>query len=238
MKILILGGINEALWLAKNISTTAHHVIYSLAGKGEVADLPCEVRVGGFNGIDGLADYLKTEQIDLLIDATHPYAENISFNAWHAANAAKTELWVYQRPAWDQQEGDLWIQTPHWYDALANSDFKRPFITLGSSIEETLSDIPDGQHWLVRALPNKLADGDHYTIIGDRGPFPEAAESKLLQDHKIDVIVSKNSGGDAVSAKILAARKQQIPVIMLSRPQLSEPERLFLNIETIHEALN
>lgn len=238
MKILILGGINEALWLTKQLCKTPHQVIYSLAGKGEVADLPCEVRVGGFNGVDGLADYLRSQEIDLLIDATHPYAENISLNAWHAASLANIKLWAYHRPAWAQQEGDMWVQTPHWYDALANSDFKRPFITLGSSIEETLSEIPDGQHWLVRTLPNKLPQGDHYTVIGDRGPFSEAAESALLKEQRVDVIVSKNSGGDAVSAKILAARQQKIPVIMLSRPQLPEPERLFLNIETILEALS
>lgn len=238
MNILILGGISEALWLAEKLASTPHKVTYSLAGKGEVAELPCEVRVGGFEGVEGLTHYLKANHVDLLIDATHPYAENISLNAWQAADKANVELWSYQRPAWEQTPEDHWVQTPHWFDALTTSDFQRPFITVGSSVAADLSDIPDNQHWFVRALPDKLLEGDNYTLVPGRGPFALEDELAIIDEHKIDVIVSKNSGGESVSAKVQAARLKELPIIMLSRPQLIEPERLFLNIEFILEALS
>lgn len=237
MKILILGGINEALWLAQQLTDTPHQVIYSLAGKGEIADLETEMRVGGFGGVEGLSDYLKEQQIELLIDATHPYAETMSLHAWQASDQSGVELWAYQRPPWQQEQDDHWIQTPHWFDAIVHSGFQRPFITLGSSIVDSLADIPVDQHWLVRALPGKLPPGQRYTLIEQRGPFSLEDELALFKEHKIDALVCKNSGGPAVSAKIEAARQQQLPVIMLSRPQLPEPKRLFLKIELLLEAL-
>lgn len=243
MNILILGGISEARWLAETLANEGRHqVIYSIVGKGEVPNIDCPIRVGGFsghagNGIDGLIAYIEKEQIDLLIDATHPYAATISLHAYEAADRTGVRFWGYQRAPWPQKDGDFWIQTPDWFSALEFSDFRRPFITIGSSVEEYLGRIPKGQHWLVRALPGKLPYGENYELIGDRGPYSYEEERALLIEKEVDVIVAKNSGGAAVSAKIRAARELGLAVILQSRPNLPEPERLFIDIATLHEAL-
>lgn len=237
MKLLILGGIGEALALTRALCREPFQPTYSLAGKGEVPPLDCPVRVGGFGGIQGLVDYLQQQQFDLIIDATHPYAQTISEHAFEAADRAGTPLWGYQRPPWSQEEGDCWIQTPDWHAALGYSGFARPLITIGSSVQPHLDHIPDGEHWLVRALPGKIPAGEGYEVIDARGPFSLDDERALMQQQRIDVLVAKNSGGSAVGAKITAARELKIPVIFQARPQLPEPERLFIDTQILQEAL-
>ncbi len=237
MKILILGGIGDALQLTRALCDSPHQPIYSLAGKGSVPELNCPVRTGGFGGADGLSNYLREQQIELLIDATHPYASTISLHAFEAAGQAGIPLWAYQRPPWPQQEGDRWIQTPDWYHTLSYSGFRRPLITIGSSVAARLDEIPDDQHWLVRALPGKLTAGSGYEVLDARGPFDFESELQLMRDKQIDVLVAKNSGGTAVAAKIRAARQLSLAIIFQSRPQLPEPERLFYDIEKLQDAL-
>ncbi len=237
MKLLILGGIGEALALTRALCREPFLPVYSLAGKGDVPSLDCPVRVGGFGGIQGLVDYLQDQQFDLLIDATHPYAQSISEHAFEAADRAGIPLWAYQRPPWSQQDGDCWIQTPDWHAALSYSSFTRPLITLGSSVLPHLERIPDGEQWLVRALPGKVPAGKDYQVIDARGPFSLDDERTLMQEQGIDVLVAKNSGGSAVGAKIAAARQLKIPVIFQARPQLPEPERLFIDAQILQEAL-
>ena len=218
MRILILGGIGEAQKLARMLAAT-HEVIYSVAGKGRVPDLPCQVRCGGFGGAEGLAAFLRENQIERLIDATHPYAAQISRNAAQAAQWANIELWAYRRPPWQPEPGDDWRMVADWAELLsALRPFQRPFFTMGLEPLRHSAEIPPEQHWLVRCLAAEPCPSARLTLLCTVGPFALEQELALLRDYRIDALVAKNSGGEAVEAKLAAARRVQIPVVMLERP--------------------
>ena len=237
MHILILGGIGEARQLAQQLASV-HVVIYSVAGPGRVPQLPGKVRVGGFGGSVGLADFLREQAIDLLIDATHPYAATISHNARRAAQDTGIPLWAYRRPPWRPEPGDDWRMVADWPELMrALAGFQRPFFTIGLEPLDHVRDIPPGQHWRVRCLASAIPDSPHLTILNAIGPFAPATELRLLRDYRIDVLVSKNSGGAAVEAKLTAARRLQIPVIMLNRPCLPAADREFGEIRDLSVAV-
>jgi precorrin-6A/cobalt-precorrin-6A reductase len=237
MRILILGGIAEALQLARALTLT-HSVIYSIAGKGRVPELPCAVRVGGFGGVDGLATFLQKQGIELLIDATHPYAAQISQNAFWAARRAGIPLWAYRRPAWRPEPGDDWRYVPDWTGVeTALAAFQRPFFTIGLEPLRHVAAIPAHQHWLARCLAAASPDAPRLTLRCATGPFTLAQELALLRDYRIDVLVAKNSGGSSVEAKLKAVRQLRIPVVMLERPALPTVDREFTEVGAILEAL-
>ncbi|MCU0807920.1 MAG: cobalt-precorrin-6A reductase [Candidatus Contendobacter sp.] len=231
--VLILGGIGEAVKLARRLSPS-HAVTYSLAGKGRAPDLPCAVRVGGFGGAEGLAAFLRDNSIELLIDATHPYAAQISRNAAQAARAAGVPLWAYRRPPWRPQLGDDWRSVADWAAMMtALREFKRPFFTIGLEPLRHAAAIPPDQHWLVRCLAADPLAAPRLTLLRATGPFELEQELALLRDDQIDVLVAKNSGGGAVAAKLSAARRLQIPVVMLKRPALPVADREFAEVERL-----
>jgi len=233
MRILILGGIGEAVKLARRLAPF-HAVTYSLAGKGRAPDLPCAVRVGGFGGGDGLAAFLRDNRIELLIDATHPYAAQISRNAAQAAQAASVPLWAYRRPPWRPQPGDDWRSVADWTEMMAAlREFKRPFFTIGLEPLRQAAMISPEQYWLVRCLAVEPPVSPRLTVLSATSPFSLEQESALLQDYQIDVLVAKNSGGAAVEAKLAAARQQGIPVVLLERPALPAADREFAEIERL-----
>jgi len=230
MHILMLGGIGEARQLAQQLASV-HVVTYSVAGQGRVPQLPGKVRVGGFGGSAGLADFLRDQAIDLLIDATHPYAATISRNARLATQNTGIPLWAYRRPPWLAEPGDDWRMVADWPELMrVLAKFQRPFFTIGLEPLGHVQDIPPRQHWLVRclaaAVPNSTPS-PQLTVLNARGPFALEMELALLRDYRIDVLVSKNSGGAAVTAKLTAARRLRIPVIMLERPRLPAADREF-----------
>lgn len=235
-RILLLGGVTEALAIARLLGP--EHV-YSLAGIGRIPqDLACQVRVGGYGGADGLADYLQRERIALLIDATHPYAAQISANAAQAAKAAGIPCWALRRPAWQPQPGDDWREVEGWdelIDALA--PFKRPLFTLGREPLQNLEDIPPHQFWTLRAL-EACPGNDRCEVIGARGPFHLEDERALFERRQIDVLVSKNSGSAATEPKLEVARERGVPVLVLKRPELPEVNRLFGSVAQLREALS
>ncbi|HEK1771079.1 TPA: cobalt-precorrin-6A reductase [Pseudomonas putida] len=235
-RILLLGGVTEALAIARLLGP--EHV-YSLAGIGRIPqDLACQVRVGGYGGADGLADYLRRERIELLIDATHPYAAQISANAAQAAKAAGIPCWALRRPAWQPQPGDDWREVEGW-DALidALAPFKRPLFTLGREPLQHLEDIPAHQFWTLRALET-CAGNERCEVIGARGPFHLEDERALFERRQIDVLVSKNSGSAATEPKLEVARERGVPVLVLKRPELPEVDRLFGSVAQLREALS
>ncbi|MBK8751123.1 MAG: cobalt-precorrin-6A reductase [Candidatus Competibacteraceae bacterium] len=237
MRILILGGIGEAVTLARTLAPV-HAVTYSVAGKGRAPDLSCSVRSGGFGGSEGLALFLREQRIEQLIDATHPYAAQISRNAAHAARLAKVPLWAYRRPAWRPQPGDDWRFVADWTALMAAlRKFQRPFFTIGLEPLRHWPDIPPGQHWLVRCLAAKAPATPHLTLLCVTGPFTLEQETALLRDSQIDALVAKNSGGGAVEAKLAAARFAGVPVVMLERPVLPTVEREFAAVEQLIMAL-
>ncbi|WP_153774093.1 cobalt-precorrin-6A reductase [Pseudomonas sp. MNR3A] len=235
-RILLLGGVTEALAIARLLGP--EHV-YSLAGIGRIPqDLACQVRVGGYGGADGLADYLRRERIELLIDATHPYAAQISANAAQAAEAAGIPCWALRRPAWQPQPGDDWREVEGW-DALidALAPFKRPLFTLGREPLQHLEDIPAHQFWTLRAL-EACPGNERCEVIGARGPFHLEDERALFERRQIDVLVSKNSGSAATEPKLEVARERGVPVLVLKRPELPEVDRLFGSVAQLREALS
>jgi precorrin-6A/cobalt-precorrin-6A reductase len=238
MRILILGGIGEAVRLARRLAPS-HAVTYSIAGKGRPPDLPCAVRVGGFGGREGLAAFLRDNRIELLIDATHPYAAQISRNAAHAARVAGVPLWAYRRPPWRLQPGDHWRSVADWAEMVtALREFERPFFTIGLEPLRHVVTIPPEQHWLVRCLAAEPPAAPRLTLLCATGPFWLEQELALLRDYQIDVLAAKNSGGGAVAAKLGAARQLQIPVVMLGRPALPAADREFAEVERLAAELS
>ena len=226
-KILILGGTAEARALAQDLAGRGDlAVTLSLAGRtAEPLPQAVPVRSGGFGGVDGLAAYLRAERIDALIDATHPYAAAISANAARAAAIARVPLLALRRAAWKKQAGDSWTEVATVEDAVTalGETPRRVFLTLGRKQLAPFAAAP--RHvYLVRSVdpvdPPLAVPRASY--IAARGPFTEAADRTLLERHAIEIIVAKNSGGEASYAKIAAARALGIPVILLARPTLPE----------------
>lgn len=223
--ILILGGTADARQLAGKLATR-HDVTLSLAGRTEnpvAQGVP--VRVGGFGGAEGLAAYLIENRIDLLVDATHPYAARISANAAEAAKLTGIPAIALRRPAWERQPGDRWtlVESPAEAAALLGASPRKVFLALGR--QELLPFEAAPQHaYVVRSVdpvepPLAVPHADY---ILARGPFSEADDRALLEAHSIDAIVSKNSGGQATYGKIAAARALGIEVFLISRPTLPD----------------
>ena len=234
-RILLLGGVTEALAIARTLGP--QHV-YSLAGVGRVpGDLGCEVRVGGYGGAEGLAQYIREQRIDLLLDATHPYAAQISQNAALAAAASGIPCWALRRPAWVAQTGDDWREVAHWRELIeALAPFQRPLFTLGREPLEHLHEIPPEQFWTLRAL-DVYPGNVRCEVIGARGPFLIDDERKLFAQRRIDVLISKNSGSSATEPKLEVARERGVPVLILKRPVLAQVDREFSTVEDLLESL-
>lgn len=223
--ILILGGTAEAKALAAKLSMSPDYdILLSLAGRTKApAEQPVPVRIGGFGGVEGLAHFIVEKRVNLLIDATHPFAANISRNAAEAAAASGTDILALRRPAWTRESGDRWQEVADIPAAVAALDIapRRVFLTLGR--QELLPFEAMPQHsYLVRSVDPvepalKLPDVRYIT---DRGPFSEQNERRVLEEHAIDLIVSKNSGGQSSIGKINAARHLGIEVVLIERPLL------------------
>lgn len=193
----------------------------SLAGRtAEPRALPLAVRSGGFGGAEGLAAYLRAEQIDLLIDATHPFANRISANAEWAAGETGVPIFALRRPGWERVEGDVWesVETVEAaVDALGTAP-RRVFLAIGRQEAFIFSRAP--QHaYVVRSVDPVVPplDVPQAEYILATGPFDEADERRLLEERRIDVIVAKNSGGSATYGKIAAARVLGKVVVMIER---------------------
>lgn len=224
-RILILGGTTEARQLAGQLAAKPDiELTLSLAGRTEnpiAQQVP--TRVGGFGGVEGLAAYLKETKADLLIDATHPYAARISANAAKAAQFAGVPILALRRPGWERQEGDRWTEV----DAAAGAPAalgltaRRVFLALGRQEVGTFEAAPQ-HHYLLRSVdPVEPPLGvPHVDYLLARGPFREEDERRLLIEHRIDIVVSKNSGGGATYGKIAAARALGVEVVMIRRPVL------------------
>ncbi|NWF06540.1 cobalt-precorrin-6A reductase [Pseudomonas salomonii] len=231
-RILLLGGVTEALAIAR---TLGPEHIYSLAGVGRVpTDLTCQVRVGGYGGFEGLAQFVRDEQISLILDATHPYAAQISQNAATAAAVCGIPCWALRRPAWQPQAGDDWREVGDWAELIeALKPFKRPLFTLGRGPLQHLDEIPADQFWTLRAL-DMYPGNERCEVIGARGPFLIEDERALFERRGIDVLISKNSGSAATEPKLEVARERGVPVLVLKRPVLAGVDRELLTpAETI-----
>ncbi|GIE93330.1 cobalt-precorrin-6A reductase [Paractinoplanes rishiriensis] len=217
--VLILGGTTEARALADVLAAVPLRVISSLAGRTTKPLLPRgELRIGGFGGADGLAAYLREHRIDAVVDATHPFAAGISANAATAAAHAAVPLLALRRPGWTEQTGDVWHRVPTLERAAALLPRlgRRVFLTTGRQSIAAFAG-RDDCWFLARSVePPAPPLPRHLEVVLDRGPFGVDGELRLLRAHRIDVLVSKDSGGDP--AKLDAARELRIPVILVDRP--------------------
>jgi precorrin-6A/cobalt-precorrin-6A reductase len=228
-RVLILGGTGDAAQLAARIGADpAFDVITSLAGRTQQPSaLLGKVHIGGFGGAAGLATYLREQQIEVLIDATHPFAAQISWNAAIAAQEAKIPHLMLTRPAWEKIPGDHWIEVDS-VEAAAIAlppAAKRVFLAIGRQQLAPFVALR-GIWFLIRSIdpPEPHCMTPQGKILLDRDPFTLCQERQLLQEHQIDAIVSKNSGGNATYAKIIAARELKIPILMVQRPALPAGE--------------
>jgi precorrin-6A/cobalt-precorrin-6A reductase len=237
-RVLILGGTAEARILAERLAGRLElDVTLSLAGRtASPARQPVPVRSGGFGGAAGLADYLRRERIDALIDATHPYASRISANAIAAARQTKVRFMMLQRPPWVASAGDRWTDVDDVSEAVRalGPSPRRVFVTLGRNELAPFAAAPQ-HHYLIRSvdpveLPLPLP---HASYVIGRGPFAEAGDRALMTTHGIDIVIAKNSGGSATYGKIAAARSLGIGVIILRRPPAPDAP----SVETIADAI-
>ena len=223
LKVLILGGTTEASALARKIAGDAQLApLLSLAGRtNSPRPQPIPVRVGGFGGIEGLVKFLRGEAIDAAVDATHPYADQMSAHAVAACKEIGVPLASLVRPEWPREANDRWqvvADTKAAAHALGK-ERRRVFLSLGRQDLHVFARAPQ-HHYLARLIerPDQATLPPDLRLLQARGPFERIDEERLLREERIDVMVSKNSGGAATYAKIEAARALGLPVVMIARP--------------------
>ncbi|NNE22325.1 MAG: cobalt-precorrin-6A reductase [Rhizobiales bacterium] len=218
-RILILGGTGDARGLADRLVAAGHQVTSSLAGVTAEPMMPAgDVRIGGFGGAHGLADYALSEEIDLIIDATHPYAAVISANAAEASAHSGVNLVRMLRPAWQAEAGDVWWPAGDTAEAVSRIEAGAcAFVTIGRKEIGQFSARGDIRVVARMIEAPESAMPDNCKIILARPPFPVEDEIALMRDEEVSVLVSKNAGGPA-RAKLDAARALGVPVIMIERP--------------------
>jgi precorrin-6A/cobalt-precorrin-6A reductase len=237
--VLILGGTTEARELALALRDRGDlTVTLSLAGRTATpAAQPVPVRRGGFGGAEGLAEYLREQRVDVLIDSTHPYADRISVNAVTAASWTGTPVLIVRRPAWTAMPGDIWIDVDDAEHAVRvlGQEPRRVFLGIGRQELAPFDTAP--QHfYVVRSVdpvePPLNVPNVRYVLA--RGPFTEHADRSMFESFCIDAVVAKNSGGTATYSKIAAARGMRIPVFMFKRPVVPECP----SVATVDAAVN
>lgn len=232
--VLILGGTGEARALASRLYGDGVPVVSSLAGRVANPRLPDgKVRIGGFGGVDGLVGWLRENQPRIVVDATHPFAQQISRNAVAACAAATVPLVRLVRPEWDAQAGDDWtvvediagaaLAVGSRYTPLPDRgalDHRQPrvLLTTGRQDADAFAGI-DSAWFLIRVVdPPTGALPRNHRVLRSRGPYGLDDERELMAAEKIDLLVTKNSGGELTRAKLTAARELGIPVVMVARP--------------------
>lgn len=232
MNLLLLGGTTEATALADQLAARQDiDATLSLAGRTRrPLNYATPTRSGGFGGADGLAEYLARHAIDIVVDATHPFAARMSANAAMACGRMRTPLVRLSRAPWRPMAGDHWI---HVRDSAAAARAAatlghRIFLTVGGNSLAAFESVPD-KSWLIRSIdaPEPAPALPDWTLIQARGPFGLDDEIRLLRDRGVEAIVTKNSGGTATRAKLDAARELGLPVVMIERPELPEPDATF-----------
>ncbi|WP_417474803.1 cobalt-precorrin-6A reductase [Leisingera sp.] len=225
-RILLLGGTTEASALAKTLAEAGMDAVFSYAGRtARPVNQPLPTRVGGFGGAEGLAEFLRAEGITHVVDATHPFAAQMSINAVYACDAADVPLCAFERPAWQEGDGDQWVHVDTIAEAVnvLPEAAARVFLAIGKQNLPLFAAKPQ-HHYLLRLVdaPEAPLPLPHTTVEVARGPFDVAGDTALMQRHGITHVVAKNAGGAGAAAKLAAARRLGLPVIMIGRPQVPD----------------
>ncbi|WP_279098788.1 cobalt-precorrin-6A reductase [Bartonella apis] len=229
--VLLLGGTSEAYALAEKFAEEDYPVLSSLAGRTSHPKIPAgRYRIGGFGGIDGLIDTIKKENIGLIVDATHPFAETMTDHAWRAARAKKIDYIRFERPFWQAGKEDKWLTVNNIEEAVAAIPLNsRCFLAIGRQhVNEFLvrKDVSFVAR-MVEKPENFVPEANIEIVLGK--PENEKEEYDFLVNHHFDCLVCRNSGGSASFPKLEAARKLGLPVIMITRKPL--PDVVILNTE-------
>jgi len=236
--VLVLGGTGEARALAAALDATSGvRVVSTLAGRIADPRLPVgEVRVGGFGGPDGLAAYIVAEGVHAVVDATHPFAERMSWSAFAACAQTNTQLLRLERPPFARDPAIDWHEVGSLDQAarLLPQAGRRVFLTTGRQGLGAFAAVTEA-FFLIRCVdaPDPAALPPDRAVLLDRGPFTLAGELALIDGHRLDVLITKDSGGEMTQAKLAAARERGLPVIVVARP----PRPVAQTVQTVQEAL-
>lgn len=243
MNILLLGGTTEARKLAGALAERPGiETTLSLAGvtRNPLA-MPVPVRVGGFGGVAGLAEHVREHGVDLIVDATHPYAGRMSRHAVAVCRETACRLWRLERPVWQPRADDDWHLASDLDDAAQQlAGFgANVFLSVGARSLAPFATVA-GKHWIVRSIqmPEPPPGFVDWTPIQAQPPFALTGEIELFRQYAVDVLVTKNSGAVATTAKLDAARELGLPVLMVRRPVLPEAEQHFTSVAAVADALN
>ncbi|MCZ4280713.1 cobalt-precorrin-6A reductase [Kiloniella laminariae] len=241
LKILILGGVTEANNLAELLEK--HNDFIAVTSRAGVTSQRVVIsgseRLGGFGGVDGLKNYLTDTSIDAVVDATHPFARNMTENAACACGQLGIPRLILQRPAWKAQKKDLWSYLPDLAGAVNYiknlPSGRRVFLTTGQQELSAFAALPH-HHFIARMIeaPDFESPPANMDILLERGPFSLAQELALMKQYQIDLLVSKNSGGQATEAKLKAAQALAVPVLMIERPPVPAGSHV---VETAEQAI-
>lgn len=252
MKLLILGGTREATLLTKKLTKLDIELVYSIAGLVRQPELNCEIISGGFSKRGGLTEYLLAEKIDCLLDVTHPFATQMTQQALYSAADVSIPYYSFVRPQWQPQTGDNWLLVNDQEQLLnelalaANTASKNIFYTHGQidrklaieldAIAELNETFGPARYIVRSAKETELPQFAHW--LQAIGPFSHADELALLKEYEIDLIVCKNSGGEATKAKLDAARELGIQVLMLQRPTLVDDSVNIMKTDSMNITFN
>jgi precorrin-6A/cobalt-precorrin-6A reductase len=220
MRVLLLGGTAEGRALAKSLHPQVD-IISSLAGRVPDPALPVgPVRIGGFGGVDGLRQWLGDERISAVVDATHPFAATMTAHAAQACQDLGMSHLVLARPPWDPGAAIVVASDAHAAETVAEQHYSRVFLTTGRSGTNAFAN--SNAWYLIRAVtaPDTATLPRRHHLLLSRGPYRYDDELRLLTEHRIDALVTKNSGGDMTRPKLDAAAALDIPVVMVARPAL------------------
>lgn len=230
-KVLLLGGTSEASALTRLLAAKGIATTLSYAGRTEnPRPQPVPVRIGGFGGVAGLANYLRDHRVTHLVDATHPFAATMSAHAVAAARLAGVAHVALTRPAWEPVPEDRWTHVAGIDAAVAAlaGPARRILLALGRMHVKAFVAQPQ-HHYLLRFVdaPARPPALPRHDLIVDRGPFTAEADSRLMQRHAIDLVVCKNAGGTGAEAKLVAARRLGLPVLMIDRPAVPDRAEVY-----------
>ena len=235
MRLLLLGGTADGRKLAEALYQNGVSLIYSVAGLVRVPQVGCDVVSGGFSQFGGLDKYIARNNITAILDVTHPFAEKMSTTAVNVARQYGIPCWRFHRQAWLQDERDQWQLFSNWAELIdAVKSKKRLFLTVGQVTQPHIDALSHDRDVVVfrTAVPPKVNLPDNVEWIKAIGPFSEEDEQALFRYYRFDALISKNSGGDATKAKLIAARESGTDVYMLERPVLPATDEVFYDHES------